>query len=73
MIQKNYCLKRDARIDFLGLNENIDHIWLEINKSALTKNYLVIRRKRFKIFGNKNLPTIWPSHEWPLPRNDNEM
>ena len=38
MIQKNYCLKRDAPIDFLGLNENNDHIWLEINKSALTKN-----------------------------------
>jgi len=38
MIQKNYCLKRDVPIDFLGLNENTDHIWLEINKSALTKN-----------------------------------
>ena len=38
MIQKNYCLKRDAPIDFLGLNENNDHIWLEINKPALTEN-----------------------------------
>lgn len=56
MIQKNYCLKRDAPIDFLGPNENTDHICLEINKSALTKNLPCdIRRKRFKIFGNKNL------------------
>lgn len=38
MIQKNYCLKRDASIDFLRLNENTDLIWLEINKWALTKN-----------------------------------
>ena len=36
--QKNYWLKRDAPIDFLGLNENNDHIWLEINKPALTEN-----------------------------------
>ena len=70
MIQKNFCLKRDAPIDFLGLNENTDHICLEINKSALTKN---LPCDTTQIFGNKNLLTIWPSHEWPLPRNDNEM
>ena len=33
MIPKNYCLKREAHIDFLRLNENTDHIWLEIKQS----------------------------------------
>ena len=71
MIQKKtIVLNATPPLIFVGLNENTDHICLEINKSALTKN---LPCDTTQIFGNKNLLTIWPSHEWPLPRNDNEM